>query len=379
MEELKIGLIGCGGIATAHVNGYKELFLRGIRVFLIKAVCDVIEDKAREKASMIEAFQGIKPKIYTNYEDMVKFEDLDAVDICTEHRSHHVIANFCLSSGLDVIIEKPLAITMRAARTILDTAKKYKRVLAVAENYRRSPINRTIKWCIDQGLIGSPRIVLWHSAHWTSLPLGWRGDKLVAGGSWVFDGGVHLADLDRYHLGREADEVYGVVRLFEPLRGGQRLTVDDTAMAIMKYGDIIVQWLWTIAAPAKSINARIVYGSKGYIDDHVLRIQESPDKIIEMNLHHVFRRMMNSLDVEKMEEMFPRGITDTFATELYDFYLATTKGKKPEVDGEEAYKDMAIPLAIYESSILGRPVKVKDVEELRIEEYQKEINDSLSL
>jgi len=379
MEKLKIALVGCGGISTSHVDGYRELFSKNLKVFLIKAVCDIVEEKAREKASMIEAFQGTRPKVYTNYEDMVESEDLDAVDICTEHKSHHVIANFCLSSGLDVIIEKPLAITMRAARTILNVARKHKKIVAVAENYRRTPINRTIKWCIDQGFIGTPRIVLWYKASWTSMRLDWRGDKFMAGGSWVFDGGVHLADLDRYHLNREADEVYGVVKLFEPLRGGQRLTVDDAAMAIIKYGDVIVQWLWTIAAPAKRISVRTVYGSKGCIDEQVLRIQEDINRVVEVRVDQAFHQMMETLSVKERERMFPRGITNTFATELYDFYLAVTEGLKPEVDGEEAYKDMAIPLAIYESSVLGKPVKVKDVEELRVEEYQKEINDRLSL
>ena len=53
--------------------------------------------------------------------------------------------------------------------------------------------------------------------------------------------------------------------------------------------------------------------------------------------------------------------------------------RRPEVDGLEAYRDMAIPLGFYESATLGRPVKVRDVEELKIEEYQGEINEKLGI
>ncbi|RLE77213.1 MAG: hypothetical protein DRJ56_02810 [Thermoprotei archaeon] len=376
---LRIGLIGCGGISEAHLRGYAELRLRGVEAFDVVAVCDLVEEKARRAASVVGGFQGSKPAVYTSYEEMVASEDLDAVDICTDHRSHHVIASFCLSSGLDVIIEKPLAVTMRAAKLILDAARRHGRILAVAENYRRRPENRAARWCIERGLIGEPRMVVWYCAGWSGQAPGWRGDKLAAGGSWLFDGGVHLADLDRYHLDREAEEVYGVVKLYEPVRGGQRLTVDDSAMAIIKYGDVLAQWLWTAAARGRRLWARVVYGSKGCVDHEGLHVQVEDDRIVSTPMRALVRRMMSSLSDEERERMFPRGITDTFATELYDFYLAVIERRRPEVDGEEAYRDMAIPLAIYESSALGRPVKVKDVEELRVEEYQKEINESLGL
>jgi hypothetical protein len=86
-----------------------------------------------------------------------------------------------------------------------------------------------------------------------------------------------------------------------------------------------------------------------------------------------------SVPKDLLEKFFPRGITDTFAIELYDFYDSVVNRRRPEVDGIEAYRDMAIPLGFYESAKLNKPVKVKDVEELRVEEYQKEINERLSL
>jgi len=375
LNSLNIGLIGCGGIMDAHLAGYKALYTAGLKVFNIRAVCDTYEQNARRKAEAVELIQGRRPNIYLNFEEMIKRESLDAVDIALPHNIHHTVACRCLEEGLHVIIEKPLGITMRAARLIIDAAEKYGKTLAVAENYRRSPENRAIWWAIRQNYIGDPRIVIWIAAGWNPNPWGWREDRFIAGGSWVFDGGVHLADLDRYQLGREAVDVYAVTETFDPIKKGVKVTVDDMTMAIIRFeGHVYVQWLWTRAAPGRDVNIRVIYGSRGALNGEGLRVQKE-DSVEVHRMYMLVDKMMKSLKPEERESMFPRGITDTFATELYDFYSAIVEKRKPEVDGWEAYKDMAIPLGFYESAVLGKPVKIKDIEELKIEEYQGEINE----
>lgn len=379
MRKLSISLIGCGGMMGAHVEGFRQLFSKGLRVFDVKAVCDVQEPLAREKAKSIMEFQGSEPKVYTNVEEMLRSESLDAVDIALPHNIHHTVASLCLDEGLDMIIEKPLGVTMRAARVIMDRARKNNRVLAVAENYRRSPENRAIRWVMEQRLIGEPRMIVWSSAGWSPGAWGWRESKYIAGGSWVFDGGVHLADLDRYHLGREAVEVYAVQKTFDPVRNNVEVTVDDMTMAIIKYEEnVYAQWLWTRAAPGKTMNLRVIYGSAGSIDNDGLFIQR--ERSVEMQSMGVLvNKMFETLKPEEKNRRFPMNIRDTVATELYDFYDSIVNGRAPEVDGLEAYRDMAIPLGFYESALLGKPVSVKDVEELRVEEYQKEINEKLGI
>jgi predicted dehydrogenase len=379
MERLGIALVGCGGIANLHVNGYRDLCTRGLGVLEVKAVCDTVFDSAKAKAEAIACFQGEKPGIYQELDELVGNESLDAVDLCLPHNVHHNVASRCLGEDLHVIIEKPLGITMRAARSIIGEAEKHGKVLAVAENYRRSPENRA-KWlAIKQGLIGKPRMIVWSAAGWNSQPWGWREDKMIAGGSWVFDGGVHLADLDRYHLGAEAVEVYSVNDTFEPLKKGVRVTVDDMTMAIIRYENrAYAQWLWTRVAPAKRIGMRVIYGSKGAITDEDVQIQKE-DRTEIYGIGTLRQRMMESLSNEELESWFPRGATDTFATELYDFYDSIVNKRKPEVDGWEAYKDMAIPIGFYESAVLDQPVRIEDIEGLRVEEYQGEINERLGL
>ena len=379
MKRIGIALVGCGGIMDSHVNGYRDLYTRGLTVFDIRATCDTLEQNARDKAEAVAAFQGSKPKVYTDLEEMLRNENLDAVDIALPHSLHHVIACRCLENGLDVIIEKPLAITMRAAKLIVGEVEKLGRTLAVAENYRRSPENRGIWWAMRKGLIGDVRMISWVAAGWGPRAWGWREDRYVAGGSWVLDGGVHLSDLDRYHLDREAIDVYAVQDTFDPIKDGIKVTVDDMTMAVIRFeGRSYVQWLWTRAAPGKPLSNRMVYGSKGSLSSEELTVQKE-GSVDVYNMNALIDMMMNDLSAEERERMFPKGATDTFSTELYDFYDSIVNKRRPEVDASEGYRDMAIPTGFYESATLGKSMRVRDVEELKVEEYQKDINLKLGI
>ena len=135
MEQLHLALVGCGGMAGAHVRGLEELAKAGIDDIQVVACCDLVEAQAQQRADEIAEFQEHKPAIYTDAERMLTHvEDLDAVDICALHSQHHILAVACLEAGKHVIIEKPLAITLRAGRKILNAAVDNRCQLAVAEN-----------------------------------------------------------------------------------------------------------------------------------------------------------------------------------------------------------------------------------------------------
>jgi predicted dehydrogenase len=377
---LKMALIGCGSIANAHVDGYKGLFSGGLRTINVSAVCDINIKNAKSKAESIGEFQKEKPKIYTSYENLVKEESLDAVDVCLPHNLHHIVVTYCLERDLHVIVEKPLGITMRAGKILVDKVKKHNQILAVAENYRREPNARAIHWAIEQGLIGKPRFVVWMGISFRASPGGWREKKLVSGGSWVFDGGVHWADLDRYLLGKEATDVVAMTHTFNPIKKGVKVTVDDMTMGIVRFeDDIYSQWLCTNAAPGKGMGLHNIYGSKGSTSNQEITIQKEEDLVEKQSIASLEKQMRDNLDAETLERYFPNGVTNSFSTELYDFYNAIKNRGKPEVDALEGYRDMAIPIGFYESAKSRNLVKIKDVLELRIEDYQGEINDKLGI
>ncbi len=385
MEALKLGLIGCGSIAGAHVAAMRELWENERRAIEVVAVCDVDEQRAQERAQELASFQGT-PEVYTDVERMLKrVKAIEAVDICTQHVEHHTIAIACLQEGVDVTIEKPLAITLRAGRKILEAARDGQRILAVAENYRRSLEERARNWAVRTGRIGEPRSFYWQQASHAMGKWAWRNFKGIAGGGWVLDGGVHHADLFRYHLGTEAQQVFATVRQFEPYRyddpqgrtGAWNVDVEDATFAQVHFdNNVVVSWSWQGSAPGTGFDARVLYGSDGCLHWHSGLWGRDESNLDNETL---VREFMESMSADAKEELFPGGVTSAIATELYEFALAVRDRRVPEVDGLEGYKAEALCMAVFESAHANRPVSLREIERLELEGYQQEINEALGL
>lgn len=384
-ETLNIAMIGCGGMMGAHARGLQALWEAGYREANIVACCDVVEEKAAAMADTVAEFQGTKPFVYADLEKLLADDpDVQAVDMSLVHRDHHRLAIPAIEAGWHVIVEKPLAITMRAGRMILDAAEKAGNVLAVAENYRRTPENRAIRWAIEQGRIGEVRMIFWIDIRERTFYWGWREHKDQAGGGWPLDGGVHFADLFRYHVG-PVRSVSALVRSYFPIRydGGEHedgtpveVDVEDTTLANMTFdGGVTGSWISTTAAPGMDHGKRAVYGSEGCLDLG----SGLHTRTLEVSLEELRQEYMAQLDEEEQERLFPHGVTDTVAQELAEFTRACLYGTPVETDGLEGYKAEAICFALYESQALGRPVTTEEIENLEVEEYQRELNEGLGL
>lgn len=386
MERVKLALVGCGGIAGAHVRALEALWKNGVRDIEVVAACDVVRARAQERAGEIGKFQRKKPRVFAGLRHLLDSEvEVEAADICTLHAEHHTLAVECLVAGLHVLVEKPLAITLRAGRRIMAAAMAAQRVLAVGENYRRSPHERAVNWAIRQGRIGRPRLFFWQDVGEGLGKWGWRNFKQAAGGGWVLDGGVHFADLFRYHLGGEAREVFAVTRQYEPYRyddpehrrGAYRVDVEDAAMALVHFDDeVVVQWTWAGAAPGKGFNKRALYGSEGCIDWESGWWGRGGGRLEREALIAAF---MDSLSAEERQRLFPGGVQDAIAVELKDFADAVRHGTVPEVDGLGGYKAQAICMAVFESGWSGRPVSLRQVERGEVEGYQGPIDAALGI
>jgi len=366
----------------AHVEGYRELYNAGLKDFEIIACCDVDGARAAGMADSIAGFQGRKPAIFDSVEALLAGEPgLMACDISVVHRNHHIAALPCFEAGKHVTIEKPLGFTMRTGKMMLDAAAKAGTVFQVAENYRRDPAQRAIKRAIDSGRIGDLRMIFWHDCGERLWYWSWREHKDQAGGGWPLDGGVHFADLFRYHIGPVVD-VSCETRQFNPFRyansdlTGRQIPVDveDTVFATLRFeGDVLGSWISTAAAPGAGFSKRIIYGSEGSIEWGV-GLTSRTEQVSEADLVAQYREQ---LDCDEEQRLFPACIADTVATELHEFVQACLTGSPIEVDGLEGYKAEAICFALYESAFLRRPVTTAEVENLEIENYQRELNEGL--
>ena len=383
-EAVRLAMIGCGGMAGAHREGYQKLWEAGLQDFRITATCDVDPARAEEMAEKVALFQGEQPKLYRNLEALLaNAAAFDAVDIVTVHRAHHSLAIPCLQARKAVCIEKPLAITMRAGKLIMEAAEKNGQLLAVAENYRRDPSQRAIRWAIQSGRIGEPRMLFWHDVGHRVWYWGWREHKEQAGGGWSLDGGVHFADLFRFFLG-DVTRMVALSKAYFPTRFRDEksksepipVTVEDTTMALLEFGNGVTgEWTSTNVARGQGFGRRVIYGSEGSLDlKDGLQMGEEKRTIQELTEEY-----MEHLPADEKERLFPRGITETVATELWEFIQAVQGKARVETDGLEGYKAEAISFALYESAVAGRWVTLDEIEDLRLEAYQAEINADLGL
>ena len=194
-NKIKIAVIGCGGIAGAgHMPQYQILK----DDFEVVAVCDIIESRAKAFA---EKF-GV-PAYYADYKDVLKIEGLDAVDICTPNYLHSIIAVDALDCGINVLCEKPDAVSVAEAERMKAAAEKSGKLLMVIRNNRFIAYMDHLKKCIDQGGFG--RIYAarcgWQRRRGIPGKGGWFTTKEKSGGGPLIDLGVHMIDVTMWLMG----------------------------------------------------------------------------------------------------------------------------------------------------------------------------------
>ena len=393
-DKIQLAIVGCGGMARAHLNAYLYLKNLGIDIFDFAAMCDVDQNRAQEFASnAAESQDGVQPNIYVDINEMLDKESLHAADICGPHFLHHTLAILCFEAGLDVIVEKPLAVTMRAGHKMIQSAETHNRILATAEQVRRWVGPRTVEWMINkEKMIGQPRMFFRQGISGATAPknllrdepMVWRKDKLTSGGNGIIDGGVHYVDLLIYFFG-EPDEIYAQVEnlnqfQFQTEDGNYApQTVEDTALITITFKNgVIGQWVNTEAAPGHGTSYNSYHGSigsiysrGGYPEQPELQLWDG-SKQKKDDLQNAY---MGNLSQDEKDRLFPHNITEGVALEVYDFLDAVHTRRRPELDGIDGLKAQAVCNAIYESGWCGESVTFDDVYNDKISSYQDEINE----
>ena len=225
MGRISIGLVGCGGMGRRHVHAYRALEGVSAGAFELGAVCDPRAGVAAETADVVESLFGSRPAVFTDHEELIASGRVEALDVVTDPSVHHLVAVPALDAGLHVICEKPLGITVRACRLIVDAAARSGAVLAVAENYRRDGPNRLARAVLDHGLLGEVHLMVEENIGGDDAVVisPWRHRR--ESGSIALDMGVHYTDIFAYYHG-ELETVFGSAFVAEPLRvmrAGSRL------------------------------------------------------------------------------------------------------------------------------------------------------------
>ena len=184
-DEMKVGVIGAGYWGIKHVEEYSQL---GVNI----TACDK-DEKRLELCN--EKYQTTT---VTDYHDILSDEQIKAISICTPNQTHYRIAKECLEAGKNVLVEKPLAMTVKEAQELVDIARDNENILAVGHIFRFNNAINKIKKIIDNGDLGEIRIV---KIKWTNI------EQLFDDRDVIFDLAPHSFDIINYLFGRDPDEV----------------------------------------------------------------------------------------------------------------------------------------------------------------------------
>ncbi len=340
---IRLAISGAGAIAErAHIPA----FLSIPEIVIVALQSRTIEKAERVAAAMAS---GEKPRIYRDYDEMLRREHPDAVGIFTPNALHCEFTLTALAAGAHVLVEKPMAPTVAEARRMVDAAKDAGRVLMVAMQRRFGGLERAIKRAIDEGAIGTPHFLRSRLSHggpevWAPGQ-NWFFERGDSGGGAMLDLGVHVADLARWFMG-EVESVSGQVATL-----GKNIRVEDNGAAMLKFrsGAIgVIEASWTSRPP---LSATEIYGSEGRIMAGYPRLDIAvltPDGAAVAG----FERD------EIMKRFDPR---DWLAAsrDLAHTFVAAIEGKAPaNPNAEDGMRAIEIIDACYRSSRSGASIKL---------------------
>ena len=194
MSKMKVAVIGCGCIANSqHIPAYMANDEVEIKYF-----CDIIEERA--KAAVEKNKCGIA---ITDYHDILKDPEVEAVSVCTPNKMHSTIAIDCLNAGKNVLCEKPAARTYEEAKLMQEAQHKSGKVLNIGVVNRFNAGVNKLRDMIQSGMLGEVYHVYVSFRAQRSIP-GLGGaftTKAIAGGGVLIDWGVHYLDIVMYCMG----------------------------------------------------------------------------------------------------------------------------------------------------------------------------------
>lgn len=343
--SLKYAIIGCGRISPNHIAAALE------NESHVAALCDI------EKSKMDEIIQNfnlpVNTKKYTNYKEMIKNEKLDLVAICTESGKHGQIALDCIEEGINLIIEKPIALSLDEADLIIEKSKEKNVKVSACHQNRFNKSVQKIREAIEADRFGrlmhSTAHIRWNRGedYYTQAP--WRG-------TWEQDGGalmnqcIHNIDLLRWMMGDEIIEVVGMTDNMIH----DYIQAEDLGIALVRFangGYGIIEGTTNIY-PKNLEETLYIFGEKGTV--------KAGGKSVNLIEEWQFADEIDNLEeVKKEYNENPPNVYGFGHNPLYkDVIDAIENDKEPYVTAVDGRNALELVLAIYKSSKEGKSIKL---------------------
>lgn len=360
---IRLALIGCGRIATKK---HTEAIIKNKGFFDLVAVVDPVKEKAENIANIIENAGLKRPEVYTDYNEVIKREDIDMVTIATESGYHYQISIDAMTNNKHVLVEKPMALSTKDMDHMIQLSKEKDLKLGVCFQNRFNPPIQEMRKKLENGEFGNllhgQISIRWNrnKSYYEQAP--WRG-------TWKLDGGTlmnqctHGIDLLQWTFG-EIEEITGRIENFNH----PYIEAEDFGSAIVKFKNGAVGIIeGTANVYPKNLEETLsVFGEKGTVVIGGLAVNKIETWRFENEDSHPFQNLPD-----------PDTVYGAGHVPLYrDFYDSIVNNRKPYVSGEDGKRAVEIVLAIYKSSKEGKPVKFPfefSTEEMK--EYFKKVKE----
>lgn len=355
-EVLRIGIIGCGGIA----NGKHMPALKSVGGCEMVAFCDIVEERAIKAA---ESYGTPDAKVYTDYKELLKDGTIDVVHVCTPNRSHSFITVDALESGKHVMCEKPMAINSIEAKKMLDAAKRTGKLLSIGYQNRYRPDSLYLKKEAEAGTFGDIYYAKATAIRRRGVPTwGVFINEYEQGGGPLIDIGTHALDLTLWVMDNYKPK-YCVGTTYHKLNKDtnqgnsfgnwdpDKFTVEDSAFGfiVMENGaTIYLESSWALNSLETREARTAVCGTLAGADMlDGLRING-----VRNNCQYVTKPSFNAEGVSFFEGKGPQGPKELEASLWLD---AVRNNGEVFTKPEEAYCVTRILEGIYESAKTGKP------------------------
>jgi UDP-N-acetyl-2-amino-2-deoxyglucuronate dehydrogenase len=342
---MKYALIGCGRVAVNHLKASVNNNLDTV------AVCDIIPQHID---NLFEKIRYDKPvERFEDYKEMLEqHPDLELVSIATDSGVHAEIALYCIDMGINVIIEKPIAMSIADADEIIKRSEEKGVVVSACHQNRFNVAVQEMRHSVENGRFGrlshGSIHVRWNRnrAYYEQAP--WRG-------KWDSDGGalmnqcIHGIDLLRWMMGDEVDEVYGVTRQ----QFHDYLECEDVGMAVVKFNNGAIGTIeGTVNVYPKNLEETLyLFGETG-------TVKLGGTSCNNIDVWNFADATLEDKEKEGLQETTSNVYGNGHIILFADVINAIKNNHKPYVDAVAGRNALEMVLAIYKSQLTGEPVKL---------------------
>ena len=358
-KKLRIGFIGTGGIAHAHMKAYKTF-----DDVEIVGGADIVPGKAR---AFLDKWELPNAKAFESAEELIKNVEMDGVTVCTYNTQHAIPTIMALNAGLHVQCEKPMSFTLQEGVEMVRAAKKNNRILTIGFQPRYDPVRQHVDQIIQSGELGKVYYVQSGGGRRHGIPGSTFVQAEKAGFGCLGDIGCYSIDECMHAIGYPkpltvsaiATDYFGKNPKY--WHDADTFNVDDFSVAFVRCeGGVTFVFRQAWAMHADSIGDTLWLGTEGGI-----KILNGYQQVNSPSRVRMFRDI-GGHEVDSVVKPFypfdaynPIGKVDIFAAKVRDFCDAIKENRPAPIPGEEILYNQAICDGIYRSARLGEEVKIE--------------------